>query len=683
MFAAVPLAAFLSFSVQPLMGKFLVPWHGGSASTWVGAMVYFQIALLLGYLWAAWWLRRSLAAQVRATVGLAGGAMLATWLPPPRLGLPVGLVEVIGSLAVASLPAMVLCFSTSLLLHGWLRRHEQEVPYHLYAISNLGSLGGLAAYPFLIERFSPLGVQAWAWRGLLVLLGGLLIAVALHLRRHPGAEPPSGELAREPLPPGRAWGWFGLSALAVVGMIATTQQLSAEIGSNPLSWLLPLGLYLGGFALTFTGWWPPVMTQLATAALAVCLGGYTLTKGVGAGVVAGWTALWLVGLTAFTGLSAHGQLYATRPRRDFTRFYLLIALGGLSGGLFATVVAPLLFARHLELIGSATLVLALGLVALVAERPRVVRVAILALICLPVAFQVHRQISRESDASTQVIPRRNLYGRIDLTLQPWRITLSHETTIHGVQLIESPAARRRPTLYYTESTPIGIAISELQLARETVEIGVIGLGAGTVATYAREGDGMVFWDIDPKVFEVANEAFTFLRDSEGDITLVQADGRQGLAAWRGQFDLILVDAFSGDSVPPHLLTEQALALYFDRLVPEGGLVLIHASNRYADLFPVIAAGARRLGYEALSVTTDILHATAERDAVPSSTTYILLHRPDWADRVEDWFPFVEDHDNRVLRRLRRLHPEDEPPRWTDDRHSILDVLRIRDVFKRK
>lgn len=665
------------------MGKYLVPWHGGSASTWVGTMLYFQTALVIGYAWAFYLLRRPLVFQVRATLGLAALAVVATWLPPPRLGLPTGMAEVVGSLAFASLPAMTLCFATSLLLHGWLRRHDGQVPYYLYAISNAGSLGALAAYPFLIERHVPLGTQAWVWRGLLAVLGLILTFAALRLRRHPGEDPLATPTAPEPISALRQWGWLGLSALTVICMLAATQQLSAEIGSNPLSWVIPLGLYLASFAVTFTGWWPSTLTKLSTAALAVCLTGYMMEKGVGTGVVAGWTAVWLIGLVAFTGLTGNGLLHASRPKRDFMRFYLSIAVGGMAGGLFATLLAPVLFGRYFELIGSSALVLGLGLAVLLERRSPVALAVVLTVVCAPIAGLVQRQITEERDGHTEVIHRRNLYGRIDLTLQPWRITLSHETTIHGAQLTDSPASRRRPTLYYTESTPAGVAISELQLEREFIQVGVIGLGAGTVAAYARSGDGFVFWDIDPKVFEVAQTAFSFLRDSEGDLTLIQADGRKGIEAWAGHFDVVLVDAFSGDSVPAHLLTEEAIGLYLDKLVERGGVVLIHASNRYADLFPVVAASARHHGYQALGVTTDILYATAERDAIPTGSTYIVLHHPDWAKRMDYWFPLTEGEDDRVLRTLRRLDDEETPPRWTDSRHSILDVLRLRDVLKRK
>lgn len=671
--AAVPLASFLSFSVQPLVGKYLVPWHGGSASTWIATMLFFQTALVLGYLWAFWLGGKPPALQSRVTIALAAVAAVATLLPPPRLLTGAGSIDVLLSLAVALLPALVLLFSTGLLLQRWLQRAHGEVPYYLYAVSNLGSLGALAAYPFWIEPLVGLGVQTLVWRGGLVALVVLLIVIAWRVRGA-AASDESAPAEAEQIPTARKLSWLWLSALTCTCMLGATQHLSAEIGSNPMSWIIPLGIYLASFSVTFTGWWREGATSVCLAVLAVSLTGFMLLKGVAPEPIMGWPALWLILVVAAASCVGTGSLYALRPRREFLQFYVVLGVGGVVGGLFSSLSAPNLLPRNYEFIGAAALLLATGLVRLVQPAGRL-RAAVAAVIVLaPVVGVVWTQESAEADTDQTVYHWRNTYGHVHLIQRPALVTLRSETTLHGAQVISTEAARRRPTAYYIESSGAGVVLERLQSARAALRVGVVGLGAGTLAAYSRTGDTFTFWDIDPKVFRLASVGFTYLQEARGTIELQRLDGRKGLEAPGAPYDLLVIDAFSGDAIPTHLLTLEAMRTYLDRLAVPGGLLLIHASNRYVDLLPVITRNARALGWEAFRVNTAVKHATAERDYYPARSAYVLVHPPARTAELEAWFPLSEDA-GRVTRTLKRLAPD--APRlvlWTDDRHSIRDVL---------
>ena len=609
---AVSLASFLSFSVQPLVGKLLLPAQGGAASTWLGTMLFFQIALLLGYGWSVWLLRRRPLVQVGAMAGLALVALLGTRLPWVQEGSWTGLGGILVTLVVATLPAMVLLFSTGPLMHGWLRGRGQPVPYHLYALSNAGSLAAVLLYPFLIERRIGLADQMFFWHGFLAVLAGLLgLAGLLFLRTT--APAPLHEEAAEPIPARSIAAWLGLSAATCIGMLGATHHLAAEIGSTPLAWVGPFGAFLLSFLVTFSGLWQPRFTLACLGWLAVSLTGFLLTKGVGNATVDGWAAFWLLSLTAAGSFFGNGLLYETRPAQRFAFFYLVLAAGGVLGGLFASVGAPFFFLRPSEFLVVSCLLLLLGLLRLL-ERRNGLTVAIASLIVVaPVLGLVWKQTADEATGALRIRRFRNIYGYSLVRFQEQALILSSETTTHGTQIVRDAEARRRPTFYYSESSGAGRIIEETRNANPSMHLGVIGLGAGTLAAYGRPADQIDFWDIDPKAVRIAREFFTFLADSPAKISIIQTDGRKGLEQSKSDFDLLVVDAFCGDAIPAHLLTREAFATYFQRLEKRQGLLIVHASNRYSTVFPIIAATARSLGWSAVNVLTEITGPAAARD----------------------------------------------------------------------
>ncbi len=677
--AAVPLASFLSFSIQPLMGKQLLPLYGGTPGTWLGTMLYFQLALLLGYAWAAWLVRRLVKVQVGATCALAFLAILTFHLPTEQAETAPGIGTVVWRLALSSLPAMLLLFSTSPLLHGWLRRRGQAVPYYLYAVSNFGSLAALALYPFLIETSLKVSEQSFYWHSILVIIAGLLAAAGYILMRTSEAadEKRSADEPAETLSLGLIGSWLGLSALTCIGMLGATYHLASEIGSTPLAWVGPFGAYLLSFTVTFSQRWRRWMTLTTIVALAVSLAGFMVTKGFTEATVNAWTAWWLLLLTASGSFLGNALLHSLRPAQRFERYYLILAAGGVLGGLLSVSVIPALFARPTEFVIASAALLTIGMLWLNGRREGSNVVVTASVLFAPVLVLGFWQAGQSTANGAHVRHLRDLYGHIMITVNPESVVLSSDTTTHGSQLNADAAARHRPTLYYTESSGIGRVIERLQAERPAMRIGVIGLGAGTLAAYARQGDIYDFWEIDPKVIRVAQEYFTFVADSAGKINVVVRDGRKAIEESRSDYDVLVVDAFTGDGIPSHLLTREAIGLYQRHLAARDGLLIVHASTRYTRLFPMVEATARTLGRATIDVVTDISATATNRDWDPTRTEYLIVCRPDRVSVIAAWFPAEEDK-GRVKREVRTIQSPlvNAQLIWSDDRNASIETLEL-------
>jgi hypothetical protein len=677
--AAVPLASFLSFSIQPLMGKQLLPLYGGASGTWLGTMLYFQLALLLGYAWATWLVRRRVRVQVGATCGLALLAMLTFHLPSEQAGISPGIVTVVWRLVTSSLPAMMLLFSASPLLHDWLRRRGQDVPHYLYAVSSAGSLAALLLYPFVIETSLRVPEQTFYWQGILIIVAGLLAAAGYILMRTEDATDAqwTPDEPAETASLGLIATWLGISALTCIGMLGATYHLASEIGSTPIAWVGPFGAYLLSFTVTFSERWRRWMTLTTIVWLALSLAGFMVTKGYTAATVNAWRALWLLSLTASGSFLGNALLHSLRPARRFEKYYLILAAGGVLGGLLSVAVIPSLFARPAEFVIASAALLTIGMLWLNGRRERSSVVVTVAVLFAPVLVLGYQQARQETANGVRVRHLRDLYGHIMITLNPESTVLSSDTTTRGSQLNADAAARRRPTLYYTESTGIGRVLERLQAERPGMHVGVIGLGAGTLAAYARKGDVYDFWDIDPKVIRVAREYFTFVADSAGQINLVRRDGRKAIEDSRSDYDLLVVDAFAGDGIPAHLLTREAITVYQRRLAARDGLLVVHASTRYSSLFPVVEATARTVGRSTIDVITEISASTPARDWDPTHTEYIIVCRLEQAKTIAAWFP-EEEEKGRVKHQVATSQSPliNSQFIWSDDRSAALDTLDV-------
>jgi len=679
--AAVPLAAFLGFAIQPIMGKRLLPIYGGTSGTWLGCMVYFQLALLLGYSWAAWLVRKSVSFQMVATIALGLIAVATFHLPSDEAAEAADIGRVVWRLAVATLPAMMLLFSTSPLLHGWLRRRGSEVPYFLYAVSNAGSLLALLLYPFLIEPNMGLSDQKAVWHAGLLIAALLLAGAAYVLRQTSSANEAPAPEKDEPLDFGTVLLWLWLSALTCVGMLGATYHIAAEIGSSPLAWVGPFGLYLFSFTIAFSGHWRRWMTLTAVAVLAVSLTWFMVIKGYTGASVNYWAAWSLFVLTASGSFIGNALLHDVRPAQRFERYYLILAAGGVIGGLLSSSVIPYIFNRPIEFELASVALLATGLVWVIGRRD-VSTVLILAFVLVvPVLGLGWRQAHNEAVLNGRMLHLRDLYGHIIVKTDSRSVVLSSDTTTHGSQLTMDDAARRRTTLYFTESSGIGRVLEKLQATHPQLNVCIIGLGSGTLAAYSRPGDIYDFWDIDPKAMRVAKENFSFIPDAAGKVNLILRDGRKALEDSKGSYDVLVIDAFTGDGVPSHLLTSEAMSIYMKRLVARNGLLVVHTSSRYSSFYPVVEATARSINLAAVNVHTEIKHDVIEkgkeRDWDPTTTEYIIISSPEMAREVVTWFADNEDG-GRVTHVITTSNSKmvDKSMVWTDDRNAAIDVLQL-------
>jgi hypothetical protein len=616
--ATIFLSAFLLFLVQPVIAKQILPWFGGSAAVWATCLVFFQSVLLAGYAYADY-VTRKLDARRQLIVHCAMLVVSLAWLPiaPGEHWKPTGsedpTVLILGLLVVTiGLPYLMLS-TTSPLVQAWYwRRYQTRVPYRLFALSNFASLLALVAYPVVIEPWIPNQGQTTGWSGLYVVFVVVCAATAyLSLRSSrrtsPSVDVPApeqlehhslaGREAEAKAPgPRQLLMWLVLSATGSCMLLAITNHITQNIAAVPFLWVLPLSLYLITFVLAFDHprWYLRPVFLVLLAVLLPLMGWAVDSHGLGLGV-----ALYAGGL--FVGcMFAHGELALSKPApRYLTTFYLMISVGGAAGSVLIGIVAPLTLPGYYEL-GIILVLLSVLVIVRVWSMHLGVRLAAIA-VAGATAFTVYGAMWRYT-ANTRVMVR-NFYGVIRTRHYdepaPYR-TMYHGGIKHGGQLWDEDA-RRLPSSYFGPTSGYGRLFASLPDAGPRA-IGVIGLGAGALAVYGREGDTMVFYELDPQVVEVAREEFTFLDDMPGTVEVVVGDGRLSLEREQDRrFDVLAIDAFSGDSIPMHLITREAMGVYVDHLAPDGAIVF-QATNRYIDIIPVVAKLAAEYGMEAVLVS---------------------------------------------------------------------------------
>ncbi|MBX3604828.1 MAG: fused MFS/spermidine synthase [Piscinibacter sp.] len=677
-------SAFLLFLVQPLIAKQILPWFGGSAAVWSICMVFFQCLLLGGYLYSDLLVRRVAAARqprVHAVLLLASLAVLPI-VASPRWK-PAGDEEptawILGLLlATVGLPYLLLC-TTGPLLQSWLSGTALAAGlgrqvYRYFSLSNLASLVSLLCYPVLIEPAVALLPQAWGWSAayaLFVLLGcGVAWQVARATAVAPSPVPVSAEAGGagteagtgEDAPPGpaRLARWLALPALGSWLLLAVTNHLTQNVAAIPFLWVLPLVVYLLTFVLCFESdrWYRRrIGLPLAAAALLLCAWG--LQDSAGARLQ---TALPIyVGGLFVLCMALHGEMARDRPGpRWLTRFYLMLACGGALGGIVVGLVAPRVLPAYYELgIGLVLCALAGAAVLWARVAARAASLALAFACTAALALQV-----RDEAADARLLSR-NFYGTL-ATVDVHRDDpaddvrqMYHGSVKHGEQYL-APARRREPTTYYGATAGIGRALQAAMAAApgRALRVGLIGLGAGTLAAYGRPGDVYRVYEINPQVFDAADREFSFLRDSPAAIERVLGDARLALEREPPQrFDVLAVDAFSGDSVPIHLITTQALAVY-ERHLADGGVIAFHVTNRFLNLPPVVQQTARARGLAALLIHDEAEHSDLRRtDWVLVARDPAVLDRPGLRDAATP-FPVVPG--------LRA---------WTDDFNNLFGVLK--------
>jgi hypothetical protein len=699
--ATVLISSWLLFQVQPMAGKRILPWFGGGPAVWATAMLFFQAALLVGYLYAhllVTLLRPRGQAIVHAAL-LAGAALLLAvngviagdaWKPSGSDSPQRHVLAILA--ATVGLPYVMLAATAPLVQAWWARRHDAGSPYRLYALSNFGSLAGLLSYPLVVEPAMGLGVQGIVWSVLFGVFAVLCATSALRSqlplpvgegrgegkrakkrRPHPALsrrervliEPPS---TAEAAPTKPRWVlWLALPACASALLLAVTNYLCQDVASLPLLWVAPLGVYLVTFIIAFDAdrwyrrwFWLPGLAAASFAAAWTWQPGLNLSlqTQVGAHLALLFTA----------GMACHGEVARLRPApQRLTAFYLCLSAGGVLGGLLVAVVAPLALADFYELPIATVAAWALAMCVVGADeksalyRRRQWGVWILIAECwatLAVLTVQPYRLSQDNVASG-----RNFFGVLKVqdresAGEPCRV-LFHGRISHGAQFLD-PSRRRDKTTYYTANTGIGQLLASLpqDVPRR---VGVVGLGAGCLAAFGETGDAYRFYDIDPQVIAFAERHFTYLADARErsvEVTIVEGDARLTLEREPPQeFDVLVVDAFSGDAIPVHLLTLEAFEVYLRHVREPDGALAVHVSNRHLDLPPVVQTAAQRLGLEAW-----LVFSPPDSKSAGDFARWVLMIRQGSSGDAPTEQP----------------HPVEGAPAatvWTDDYSSIWSVLR--------
>jgi SAM-dependent methyltransferase len=669
---AIFLSSSLLFLIEPIAGKRLLPLLGGSAAVWTACLVFFQSALLLGYFTAHWLVTRA-GPRRQATLYVA---LLALSLAQLALGISLSLhanpghpiASVLWLLTLLIGMPFVTLSVTSPLLQAWYARaaHASSAearPYGLFAISNVGSLLSLLIYPWLIEPRLSLHAQSTTLTLGFVALAFVCGTIAWSTRELPllPAPDPAVEVGVPITTSDRAL-WIGLAACASLLLSAMTTHISQNVATIPLLWILHLIAYLLSFVAAFSSErWQPRWLVAILALAGLGGSGYLVYKGVLSTPIERATAIYVVSLFAICWF-CHSELYRRRPSAArLTSFYFLVAAGGAIGAVMVGIVAPMVLPGSYELAFGLCAAAVLGMLAMWNSGwvPRAVWFTTAGFLAAVVVTQV------KNDRVNTIVRVRNFYGTLQVTQiedAGWHApirTLYHGVITHGRQIFREDL-RGAATTYYGHKTAVGYAL-DLCCDGRPRRIGVIGLGSGTLAVYGQPGDTIRFYDINPAVPSIARNTFTYLRDSKATIEIAIGDARVSLAQEPPQrFDVLAIDAFSGDAIPVHLITEEALTLYRRHMRP-GGIIVFHVSNRYLDLKPVVRQLAQRAGMSTAFISPPDDNATDAWTADWIAVTFNehFINDPDVAAATVD----VTVPPNFRL--------------WTDDYNSLLPILKFR------
>ena len=675
---AIFLSSSLLFLLEPLAGKRVLPLLGGSAAVWAACLVFFQSALLFGYFVAHWLVSRTpTRAQIVVFAGLLAlsiGQLALSVNPHLTANAAHPILSVFWLLtALIGIPFITLS-SASPLFQAWYARAAQASPgaegahpYRLFAVSNIGSLLALLSYPFFIEPRLSLRDQAVALASGFTLLVLAFAAIVRSVWRAPAAVSisPTDRVSLDDVPDdtlSRRILWVLLAMCGSFLLSAVTNHLTQNVAAIPLLWIIPLVLYLLSFVVAFTDErWRPRVVVAALAALGIAAVAYYQWKGDYyvplVRVIATYSgALFLI------SLFCHSELYARRPQAvRLTTFYLCVAAGGALGALMVGVLAPTVLTGTYEVIIGLCVAAVLGLVVTWSSGwiPRALWVGGAVVVVALLVTKVR------GVGGGNIVRVRNFYGTLrvsqgkDAYFRATVRTLFNGIIQHGQQVFRVDL-KTTPTTYYGRASGVGLALDHCCADRPR-RIGVIGLGTGTIAAYGRPGDVVRFYDINPKTEPIARHYFTYLRDSPARTEIVLGDARVSLSGEPPQqFDVLAIDAFTGDAIPVHLLTTEALQLYRRHLKPNG-IVAFHVSNHFLDLAPVVEQLAEHAGMK-----TAFVSAGGDRARDLDSS---------------DWVLVTTDEDFLMTAQVRRaIQPIIVPPRlrrWTDDYNSLIPILRKR------
>lgn len=700
-------SAYLLFQVQPLTSKSILPWFGGTPSVWTTCMLFFQLLLFAGYLYAHLLSSRlQPKAQLVAHVVLMSLALFASVLPDASwkpTGAENPTLQIVLMLAVSiGLPFFILS-STGPLVQNWFSRAQKgRSPYHLYALSNVGSLLGLLLYPFFIEIKFDLPAQGSLWKwGFIIFVAGCAMCGLNFASQSSGAAQQTIGTGSPPPTTKRKLLWFMLAAVPSIMLLATTNQVCLDVASIPFLWVLPLTLYLLTFILSFAGErWYLRRTCLTLLPLSlVALVGMMIADARAS------LELQLIGyfLALFlTAMACHGELVRAKPDPEhLTTFYLWMSAGGAAGGLFVGLISPYIFDLYLELHVAILLTLLLMAIVLSEGAPlkEIWKTPATLFISLAISMALLLTLEVRQEKESAVHTMRNFYGVIRLleedTDNQWHTKrLLNGRILHGTQFAEDEK-RRWPTTYYGNYSGIGLAMRAVPKQKAT-HIGVVGLGTGSVAVYGDENDRITYYEINEDVLKIAGAGatvysgayvevpnpymkpayFTYLQDFPGSSRIILGDARLALErADDEKFDILALDAFSSDAIPAHLLTREAVEVYLRHLKPNGILAL-HISNRHFDLEPVVAGIA--VEFNLVDRYVEDNASTHKEDPDAADKGVAGTSSSEWALLAKEERAFASD----LLKDLARLD-RTKTTVWTDTYSNLTQVLRRKTMDQHK
>ena len=671
--ATIFVSAFLLFQVQPLIAKIILPWFGGAAGVWTTCMLFFQMLLLGGYIYAHWVTRKlSAVGQFRLHFLLLLLSAAALPILPSSDWKPAAAddpsLRILGLLAATvGLPYLILS-TTGPLVQAWFARDgamKGRSPYRLYALSNVASMLALLSYPFVIEPLIPTRMQAYTWSAGYVAFVVLCFLVARKAASGAAPETHASDHASTSKPTlGNILVWTALTACASSFFLSVSNQLSQNVASIPFLWVLPLSIYLLSFILCFDApaWY---RRSLFLGLFGVALILLTIVSSLKPGYLPLSLNILIYLASLFVAcMVCHGEFVRLKPASEhLTTFYVSCAMGGAVGGLFVGILAPYAFTGYYEfpitIFGSGLLLLFLlrGDPDTLAYRKKSSSDLLIMLHLFLGAFLLLNAITQSKHAVAML---RNFYGGMRIVEEGEGDAkvrrLIHGTIVHGTQQL-SAEGRRTPLAYFHKGAGAGRALTSFD---QPIHVGIIGLGTGTLAAYGKAGDRYRFYELNQQVLDVARSQFTFLSDSQAKITHVIGDARLSLEAEQPQqFDVFIVDAFSSDSIPVHLLTRESFAVYFRHLKPDG-MLMLHITNLYLDLRPVVHELATALGKECRIIRTEP-NPTDYR--YPGSTWMFVTSNTSIYQR------------QRIVEVAQTYKPDKQTPIWTDDYSNLYRILK--------
>ena len=680
------LSAFLLFEVQPMIGKIILPWFGGAAAVWSTCLLFFQAALLAGYLYAhcsTRYLKPRHQAMLHIGLMAVSLALLpivpsASW-KPVQAGDPSGRILLLLT-ATIGLPYLLLSTTSPLLQAWYVALRPGAIPYRLFALSNLGSLLALVSFPALVEPKLATRTQAvsWSWiYGMFVALCAIVAWRARHAesQKKDAVALPEALVAAAPSDPSApGWVlhilWAALPACASALLLAVTNHLSQNVAPIPFLWVVTLGVYLLTFILCFESekiYHRAVFLPLMAAALSGAAFAIYYDEG---NANLKWSIPIFIGALFFCCMVCHGELVRLKPDpRHLTNFYLMISFGGAVGGLFVAIVAPRVFRSYAELlIAMVACPLLATIVLWIAPGEwrwdKGIHVVRISVAVFAVALAVYLAFHKRELERRYLLSVRNYYGVLrvydspDADERTPARKLIHGTINHGSQLLDAKL-RDTPTSYYGPKSGMGRAIRYFE-SKGPIRVGSIGLGAGVTASYCRPGDYFRIYEINPLDYQIATSWFTFFNDCHGDHHVLLGDARLTMERQPPQkYDVIAVDAFTSDAIPVHLLTRECFAVYFRQLQPDG-ILAVHVSNRFLNLVPVVTRNAQDFGKNAILVDDD----GNDEDYLSSS---------DWVLVSADAGAFSQGYFKAAGIEPAKVRPGLRP--WTDDYSNLFQILK--------